>query len=1559
VDTYPCPACGGVADETDGCRSCGRPHDPLAATLAKLNRDLAGLEDQSQRLASSQSTLKARRARLYAHRINLSNAIAQRLADEAASTKTKTGAPKVPRQPGRGSERALSAAGASEPSNRETTSRSLVNTLLALGGVLVGLAAIGVYYTSVETGGRAFMLALVTTVALGMPVALARRTLTATAETIAAVGLLLVLLDGYVAYTLDLAGVGGVPGPLYAAVLFALVALVAAAYRLATHLRAPQFTALLAVQPLLPLIAVQLELGRIGFAAVFAGVAAQNVAAVRLLSRSPNGRDTRTVPAPGTAKRMSPRPVRASAWPRMLRELAWVLVGLALATGVVLAGTDLLRATTVEEAIRASLALLAAAAVGMIAGQVSGRLLIRRLATGGATLAVIASLSRVNAIALPDYTLVLTAALAAGIAIVAGLLPTDVRVGPQLGSLVAAALTTVVVVVGAVRTAVAAVQAATAPRTWAADLGAYASRMEVTSWQVPAAAVLLAIVASAATPSPWRWDAAVVGGFVAVLAAPATGDLAWWAPAVMGAVASPLATVAALFARTWSGALVRSSVAGLLGIYAVLTSLARPELTAGICSALAVVAAATAVSGPGWPGRFGPYADRVGDAATGAAAFTLPIAVGSYAFLLGAPTGVLLPLTMLATALGALAAALSQVAAPLPRTASAGGALAASVGCVLLSVQLPGAMAADVMLGLLLLLAAAVTAASRAFEATPGGLFEAAQDVPAAVGAFTAAVAGDQEVREPIRRRRRISRLDGVTFGGAAATGALIFAMARLMSVAVPGIGLVTTMAMVFPISIGVRALPEAWRRGPRIGAGTVAGAIGLVTAAIAVTQGVRTLAAATPWWRADLVAFPSRISEWAPYGWQVPVTLLLTAAAAVFLLPPPYGGDLGFVAMALAAVAFPAAAGLDWWTPIVFTGILSVIAGLGAVLLGHADPADAAHRRLGMAAILGLYAAAAAAARPDSTAVVLSAIMACGFLVAVAAQLRGSPHPAVPGVATAAALSAAPGTAATIAVIAGSTRVGVLGSAMTAAAFGVFVLVALRAARVRWTVQPAFGVAAVALVVALADLSHLETLQVWAALASLIAVAAAATLKPWTLGDPRPRASALVIATTAAPAAALAVVGSAPAWFAAVFGPYETLQQIWSGYAAVPQPPNADTAVLTLALLTAVAAGMALTLGGRRYVLAAIVPPLAALAMVAPTALAAPRPVTSWVAMAVALATGFGAALVRPTVPAATRLLRGTAGIVCGFAGAAGLAGALATRSSTLTALGIVLAAGVLTATAGRDPAVRMVAWMVAAAAGMALPVTAFAAADRPLRPSAYAVLAVCAALVTLGLVLARLPARRAEAPVVELGASIGGAFALLLTLSSARHTAAVLTIWGLLLGLAAIRRDRPAPRRRWLIRGALAAELVAAWLLLYSVDVGLPEAYTLPFALVALVAGALELRRRPDLSSWQAYGTALAGSFLPSLVLVLVGNDPVWRWVGLLGVSVASVIIGSLRGRLAPVVTGSAVAILVALTEMVRLLAAGEIAGAVLVAVFGVVLIVVGAMYEKRLRGALRQMS
>jgi hypothetical protein len=428
--------------------------------------------------------------------------------------------------------------------------------------------------------------------------------------------------------------------------------------------------------------------------------------------------------------------------------------------------------------------------------------------------------------------------------------------------------------------------------------------------------------------------------------------------------------------------------------------------------------------------------------------------------------------------------------------------------------------------------------------------------------------------------------------------------------------------------------------------------------------------------------------------------------------------------------------------------------------------------------------------------------------------------------------------------------------------------------------------------------------------------------------------------------------VTSTSAWLTALVGPYRTLRQVWAGYAVAPEPEHASTTVLTLLLLTAVAAGIALTLGGRKYLLAAILPPLAAAVLLVPTAAGAPRGLTPWIALAVALASGLGAALSRPTQTAATPLLRGTAGIICAVTGGAGIAGSLATPATTLAALGIVLAAALVAAALGQDPAARTVAWIVAAAAGFALPPTALAATGRELRPAAFGVLAMCGLLVGVAYLLGRDLARRAEAAVVELCASLGATFALLLALDSTRHTAAVLTIWGLLLGAAALRRDRPARWRQWLIRAALAAELGACWLLLYSVEVGLAEAYTLPFAAVALLLGAIEQRRRRELSSWLAYGPALAGVFLPSLALIVVGEDPVWRWVTVFVVAVAVVIVGSWRGLQAPALAGAAVAVVVAVTEMIRLLAAGQIFGAVLVALGGAILVLFGAISETRRR-------
>jgi hypothetical protein len=84
VDTYPCPACGGAANDVDGCTSCGRAHDPAAAALARLNQQIAGLDDETRRLAQDQSELRARRQQIQAQRAALTRALAQRLARETS-----------------------------------------------------------------------------------------------------------------------------------------------------------------------------------------------------------------------------------------------------------------------------------------------------------------------------------------------------------------------------------------------------------------------------------------------------------------------------------------------------------------------------------------------------------------------------------------------------------------------------------------------------------------------------------------------------------------------------------------------------------------------------------------------------------------------------------------------------------------------------------------------------------------------------------------------------------------------------------------------------------------------------------------------------------------------------------------------------------------------------------------------------------------------------------------------------------------------------------------------------------------------------------------------------------------------------------------------------------------------------------------------------------------------------------------------------------------------------------------------------------------------------------
>ncbi|MFE1250093.1 SCO7613 C-terminal domain-containing membrane protein [Streptomyces sp. NPDC058766] len=115
---------------------------------------------------------------------------------------------------------------------KEATAPSVQNVLLVLGGVLLTLAA--AVFTLVSWGhmgiaGRALVLGAVTLATLAVPVALLKRGLRSTAESVAGLGLSLTVLD---AYALHEAALGGTDGTGYAAAASAVLAAAWAAYGL-------------------------------------------------------------------------------------------------------------------------------------------------------------------------------------------------------------------------------------------------------------------------------------------------------------------------------------------------------------------------------------------------------------------------------------------------------------------------------------------------------------------------------------------------------------------------------------------------------------------------------------------------------------------------------------------------------------------------------------------------------------------------------------------------------------------------------------------------------------------------------------------------------------------------------------------------------------------------------------------------------------------------------------------------------------------------------------------------------------------------------------------------------------------------------------------------------------------------------------------------------------------------------------------------------------------------------------------------------------------------------
>jgi hypothetical protein len=175
----------------------------------------------------------------------------------------------------------------------------------------------------------------------------------------------------------------------------------------------------------------------------------------------------------------------------------------------------------------------------------------------------------------------------------------------------------------------------------------------------------------------------------------------------------------------------------------------------------------------------------------------------------------------------------------------------------------------------------------------------------------------------------------------------------------------------------------------------------------------------------------------------------------------------------------------------------------------------------------------------------------------------------------------------------------------------------------------------------------------------------------------------------------------------------------------------------------------------------------------------------------------------------------------------------------------------------------------------------------------------------------------------------------------------AAGLATAGLVLGALAL-------RRRTLAYPSAAALLLASWVELGTAGVGLPEAYTGPAAAAALLLGLLRRRAAAAESSWPAYGPGLALGLLPSLAGTFELPENALRTALLAAAALAVTLAGARRRLRAPLLAGGGTLVVLALHELGPGVLAwvGGLPRWVPIAVAGVLLLVVGGTYERRLR-------
>ncbi|WP_308688761.1 SCO7613 C-terminal domain-containing membrane protein [Streptomyces avermitilis] len=475
------------------------------------------------------------------------------------------------------------------PRRPETTAPSVQNVLLVLGGILLTVAAIA--FTLVSWGhlgitGRAVVLAAVTLAALATPVALLRRGLRSTAESVAGLGLALTVLD---AYALHEAALPGANGTAYAALASAVLAGVWAAYGqgLGALLGRPERAAArLPLRLPLPaaLVAVQFPLL---LWAIAAGAGPHTLTGALLTTAAFD-----TV----VALRVSVRSVRLVAAVGAYGMGGW---------GVLAAGRLSFEATGPSAAARAAALLAFAAVIALGTAWRAPRvdLAVGTAVTGG--LLLVAGLGGILRVSLPaDWTVVgyLVCAVAL-LTVVRGPLPEPVRLGLAWAS---GSVQALAVVSALPPVAVALLgPAGWAGRIWSgAPSDIRAAVTAGTPWPPDAATapLVLAVVAGvsvwALRTTQWRPQAmtgALVLGWATALVLPATLEL----PYVVGLFALGLtaatAVAVAAYARRAPTAYTATALALITSVSLSFLSLTSRPATLGVLAALTALFAVAAV----------------------------------------------------------------------------------------------------------------------------------------------------------------------------------------------------------------------------------------------------------------------------------------------------------------------------------------------------------------------------------------------------------------------------------------------------------------------------------------------------------------------------------------------------------------------------------------------------------------------------------------------------------------------------------------------------------------------------------------------------------------------------------------------------------------------------------------------------------------------------------------------------------------------------------------------------------------------------------------------------